>query len=94
MDLSQAVTFGGASIIVGILVEVIKRLFGWDDATVKRFGPVVAIIVGVVLVEVLLFAQGSLGDSSAIAAGAITGLLAGAAASGLYDAATSKAGVA
>ena len=92
MDLGQAVTLAGASILVGILVEVVKRTFAWADATTARFGPLVSIGIGIVVVEVLLLAQGQLSDAATIAAGAVTGLLAGASAAGLYDNVKSLAG--
>lgn len=91
MDLSQAITLAGASILVGILVEVLKRSLAWGQAQVDRFGALVAIVIGVLVVEVLTAAQGLIDPANPwpiLASAAITGVLAGAAASGLYDGGT------
>lgn len=88
MDLTQAVTLAGASILVGILVEALKRSLAWGQAQVDRFGSLVAIVVGVLVVALLNAAQGLIAGPNPwqpLAVSVITGILAGAAASGLYD---------
>ena len=88
MDLTQAITLAGASILVGILVEVLKRALAWGQAQVDRFGSLVAIVVGILVVVLLNAAQGLITGPNPwqpLAVAIITGILAGAAASGLYD---------
>jgi ABC-type transport system involved in cytochrome c biogenesis permease component len=88
MDLGEAVTLAGATILITILVEVLKRTLDWGKEQVDRFGPFVALLFGVVVVVLLSAAQGQYGDSdplAAIASSVITGILAGAASAGLYD---------
>ena len=70
----------GATPVVTIAVEAIKRAWAPSKAELQRFGPLVSIGVGLVLV-----------GSAAVAVGAsipqalLTGLLAGAAAIGLHQ---------
>lgn len=88
MDLSEAITLGGATILVSVLVEVLKRSLAWGQAQVDRFGPLVAVVVGILVVVLLAAAMGNLAGpdpAQAVASAIITGVLAGAAASGLYD---------
>jgi hypothetical protein len=88
MDLGEAVTLAGATIIITILVEVLKRTLAWGKEQVDRFGPFVALLFGVVVVVLLSAAQGQFSNTdpiSSIASAVITGILAGAASAGLYD---------
>ncbi len=81
----DVLTLAGASILVGILVEVIKRTLAWDDSTIKRFVPLVSVVLGIVAVELLSAAQGRIVSVETFAGAAILGLFAGASSSGLYD---------
>lgn len=80
MTSADLITLAGASVVVGILVEIAKRALGWTAATVDRFGPLLAVVIGLVLVTSAGIAQGADPLQSAL-----TGLLAGATSGGLYD---------
>lgn len=85
MDIGQAATLAGATILVGLIVEAIKRALAWGQAQVDRFGPLFSMAVGIIVV-LLLTAATTAVTLEVLAAGIVTGILAGAAASGLYDA--------
>jgi hypothetical protein len=80
MTVAEAATLGGAVVIVTILTEVIKRATAMDEAQVARFGPLIAVFLGIVVTVAASLAQGA--DP---VAGALTGLIAGASASGIYS---------
>lgn len=85
MDLAQAATLGGASVLVVILMEALKRALAWGATQVDRFGAILAIGMGVVIVVLATAAQGAITGADDTATAVIQGILAGAAASGLYD---------
>lgn len=87
MTLDQAISLGGATILVGILVETLKRTLAWGQAQVDRFGPLVAILVGILVVVLLTTATDGITTPAAFAAAIVTGVIAGASAAGLYQAA-------
>jgi len=75
-------TLGGATIVVSLIVEVLLRALGPSfDAT--RFGPLLALAIGAILVTVVSLVEG--GD---VVAGFITGILAGGSAMGLQNVVT------
>lgn len=80
MEVAEVLTLAGATIVVTILTEVTKRAGKMDDDQVSRFGPLIACLYGVVIVVAASLSQGV--DP---VAGALTGLLAGAGASGIYS---------
>jgi len=80
MTPADLLTLGGAAIVVAIVVEVLKRALGWSGATVDRFGPLLAVVVGTLIVGL----AGALQGADPLAS-TLTGLLAGASAVGLYD---------
>jgi len=79
MTVAEVVTLGGAIVVVASVTEVIKRAAAMTDVQVARFGPLIAVFLGVV-VTVAASAQGT--DA---VAGGLTGLIAGASASGIYS---------
>ncbi len=87
LSVSDLQTLGGATIVVALIVEIVKRAVAWTPATVDRFGPLVAAFLGIALVV-------SVGayEHADLAQSALTGLLAGASAMGLSDAAGTVAG--
>ena len=87
LTISDLQTVGGATVIVALVVEIVKRAIAWTPATVDRFGPLVAAIFGVVLVT----AVGAY-EHADLAQSALTGLLAGAGAMGLSDVAGTVTG--
>lgn len=83
MELTELLTAAGAASIVIILLQVIKPALDLADATWRRLGALIAITAGVLVTSganvALAFPQHPI---EAI----LTGVLAGASASGLYDA--------
>jgi hypothetical protein len=80
MEVSELLTLGGAVVVVTIVVEVIKRALAMDEAAITRFGPFLAIAVGIVTTCAAAVAQ-----TAPLDAAVLTGLLAGASASGIYS---------
>lgn len=85
MELPELLTVGGASAIVLILIQVIKPALGLADEAWRRFGALIAIGLGVVIASAGNVAL--MVPMHPVEAG-LVGLLAGAAASGLYQAGT------
>ena len=84
---NDLLTLGGAAILITIIFKVVELAIGLTGEQKARFGPLISVGLGIVLV---VGASVSLGQD--IIAGFITGILAGATASGLYDVATSQTG--
>ena len=78
LTLQSCLTVAGAAVVVAIIVQLVKQ---W---VAERFVPLLAVAVGVGLV---LGASAILGNTTAeqLGNGALTGLLAGASAIGIYD---------
>jgi hypothetical protein len=81
---SDLLTLGGAAVLVTIIFKVLELALQLSDESKKRFGPLLSIAIGIVIVE-----AASLSLAADLFQGFVTGLLAGAVASGLYDVATS-----
>jgi|WetSurMetagenome_2_1015567.scaffolds.fasta_scaffold03982_4 hypothetical protein len=79
MQVSDVLTLGGATILVTIAVEVVKRTLAMTEAQTARFGPLMSIGFGVLFVVGAAWSQ-----TADIPNALLTGLLAGAAASGIY----------
>lgn len=82
LSIKDLLTVGGATVMVVLLMAVIGKALTFDTA---RFGALVDIVLGVgvvALANVSAVAGVKLGWGEAV----LTGILAGAAASGLYDA--------
>lgn len=82
LQLADLLTLVGAIPPTVLLVEVLKRTAALPDQVAARFLPVVSLVVGIVVVEFGVLFTGS----SAYAQGILTGILAGGAAAGIYDA--------
>ena len=83
LTLQDLLTTGGATALVLILTAVLKRT--WPNFNSDRFGAITAIVLGIAIVALAnagTIVEVRLGWGEAV----LTGLLAGAAASGLYDA--------
>ena len=83
--IQDVLTITGATTLILILVGVVKR--AWPNFDSSRWGAVLAIVLGLILVcgaNALSLAEVQLGWGQAV----LTGILAGASASGIYDAAT------
>ncbi len=90
MELTELLTVGGASAIVLILIQVIKPAMALSEAAWSRFGALIAITLGVVVASA---GNGALGFPAHPFEAGLSGFLAGASASGLYQAG-SRAGTA
>lgn len=82
-DLTPALvlTLGGASIVVSILVQVILSTWRPSPEAKDRFGPLLALLVGIGV----LFTFGLLQGSTDYATLLLTGLLAGGGGMGVHD---------
>lgn len=91
LTVEQLTTVAGIATATALLSELIWRTTASAAATVSRFGPVVAVGLGIVLATGagILLGQGHLD----IAQDGINGVVGGLAAMGIHDLATSKAGV-
>lgn len=87
----QLTTVAGIGIATSLLSELVWRTTQSANATVERFGPVVAVGLGIVLAvgAGVLLGQGQLD----LVQSGINGVVGGLAAMGIHDLATSKAGV-
>ncbi len=81
LTVSDVLTVGGSTIVVGLLIEILKRAMAWSASTVDRFGPLVAAVFGIVLVLAAAVSQGQTDYLQA----ALTGFLGGLSAAGLSD---------
>ena len=79
-QLSDLLTVGGLTVVVAIVVEVIKRAAAMTDAAIERFGPLMAVVVGVIVGGGVALYQ-----AQDVAQAVLVGLLAGASAMGLSD---------
>jgi hypothetical protein len=80
LTVADLITLGGATIVVTLVVELIKRATAWDAAFNDRFVPLLAVFVGI-----------AIGGGAALYLGAdpvqagLNGLLAGCASQGLHQ---------
>lgn len=86
MDITQitpgeVLTVAGASIVISILVGVILAAWKPDPATKDRFGPILALAVGIAVVVGFGLLQGATDYASLL----LTGILAGGGAMGVHD---------
>ena len=84
LAVADVLTLAGAAVVVSGLVEIIIRALAWDEAIQGRFGPLLAVIVGVIVVEAAALASGA-----DLAQAALTGGLAGFTAMGVHGLVTS-----
>lgn len=85
MVTSDLLTITGLAVVTGIIVEVIKRAWQPTTEALSRFGPLLSLVVAVVIgIPTALYTGNDLVQAL------LTALLAGATASGLYDAVTSQ----
>jgi hypothetical protein len=87
LTIADLTTLVGLAVVVAIIVELVKRTAALSDETTKRFGPALACATGTVLGVATSFYL-----TTEIAQGALTGFLAGALASGLYNLAAEQIG--
>jgi hypothetical protein len=80
MEISELLTLGGAVVVVTIITEVVKRTLAMSEAQITRFGPLLAVLLGIAATCGAAVAQ-----SADIPSAVLTGLLAGASAAGIYS---------
>lgn len=91
LTVEQLTTVAGIGIATALLSELIWRTTAASAATMSRFGPVVAVGLGIIL---------AIGSGVVLGAGrvdlvqfAINGVIGGLSAMGIHDLTTSKAGI-
>jgi len=77
---TDLLTVAGATVVVSIIVGVVMKALKFSPEHQDRFGPLVAIAIGIIVVGAAALYSGA-----DLAQALITGLLAGAASMGLYD---------
>lgn len=82
--LEQLTTVAGATILTALLTQLVLNVWRPSADQKDRFGPFLAIIIGVVVTVVATFAIGGAGSQQIVAA-LINGIFAGAAAMGVHD---------
>lgn len=84
--LAAILTGGGASIVTSVLVQyAILPLLQLTEQARDRFGPFIAILTGIVVVEVATFTVIVGPTRQDVVQGAVTGIFAGLAAIGLHS---------
>ncbi len=93
VTVADLTTLVGLTPIVMVFVEAVKRLFALTDPTIKRVGPVLSIGSGIGL-AVAAGAWMTVGQGMTVDLGqaALTGFVAGALSSGLYNVVGSPVG--
>lgn len=83
--LEALTTVAGAALLTSVLVWLLFQTIAAADALKARFGPVIAVVVGVIVVELATFTiiEGPLKQD--IGQGLINGIFAGLAAMGIHD---------
>lgn len=76
----DVLTLGGASVVVSILVGAVLKAFAITGSARNRYGPAIALATGTVVVTIFSIAQ-----NADVLAGALTGFLAGAGSTVVYD---------
>jgi hypothetical protein len=88
--LETLLTVAGDAAVVLIFLEALKSLLDMNDSAVKRFGPFMAIILGIIVAEFAAIAIGQSGRD--LAQAVLTGIMAGSSAMGFYNTTKSAAG--
>jgi hypothetical protein len=83
ITVAQLLTVASASLVIAGIVQVITNALAWDSAMQGRFSPLLAVIVGIVLVTGAALATGT-----DLAQGVLTGLVAGFVSMGVHGVVT------
>ena len=86
--LQSLTTVAGATILTTAIMFVLLKAIQFAPSTQDRFGPALAIIVGIIIVEAATFTVISGAGKADALQGAITGLFAGLAAIGVQNVGT------
>ena len=81
---TEVLTVAGASVILTVVLQALFGALNLDGSQRDRFGPIIALAAGVVLVGGFAVVQGA-----DLAAAFLTGILAGATSMGVHDTADS-----
>ena len=82
--LAGLVTIAGLTPAIVLIVYAVTSAAGMGDAAKARFGPLLAIVVGIVVAELATVGLGVIARQE-VAQAALIGLLAGGNSMGLYD---------
>lgn len=91
LTLQQLTTVAGIGVATSLVCEVIWRTAAASDAIKSRFGPILAIGVGIAIGIIASLVLGISGQD--LAQAVVNGVVGGLTGIGLYDVVTSKAGV-
>ena len=83
--LQSLVTVAGAASLVAVIIQLYFNMARPAPATQDRFGPILAVILGIIVVEVATFTVVTGVGKADIVQGAINGLFAGLASMGLHN---------
>lgn len=83
-QLSVLMTVAGAAVAVAIITEIIIRAAAMTSEMKDRFGPLMAVVIGILVVEVAAVGLG-IGTRQDIVQGLFSGIFAGASAMGIHD---------
>lgn len=75
LTVAAVLTLAGAGLVVSPLVEVVIRALAWDEPTQGRFGPLLALALGIVVVVAAAAASGG-NLPQAVLTGAMAGFMA------------------
>lgn len=92
LQLSDLLGMGGLALVIALLIELVKRTGDLADATVKRFGGLFAVVVGIALRLLAAWVLDALGSKQDAAQAVLTGFLSGIVAAWGYDLAGSRIG--
>lgn len=81
-------TVGGAAILVAVLVQLYLNVAQLAPGTQDRFGPVIAVVLGIVIVEIATATVVTGAGRADFAQGAVNGIFAGLASMGIHNVVT------
>lgn len=81
LTVADITTVAGATVVIAILAAAIFKFAAFTDAAKARYGPLLTLVIGIVIVGLATWALGPVGRFDAVQA-ALTGILAGSAALG------------
>ena len=89
--LASLATVAGAAAVVSIVLQIILTAMALPDAMQTRWGPLMALALGIIFVVGAALVTGSQ-DGASLGQAALTGLFAGATAMGLHNLVTKTGG--
>lgn len=84
IDLAPFLSVGGLATLITVFIQIVKWL-GQPDTESKQWLGLIALVLGVVLMPLIAFVLGRLNTSADVVSALLGGLLAGAAAIGVYE---------